>query len=150
MRTLLYNTMQAYFDYAASDYEIGLSQLTIDIYNNLRNGLPDVVVAPKPTIEGDWRLILSMRWCMRSDGAVDRIESLRARISHEGSVLAMCAALERRSQHLLQICPSLSKNAAWQITALGPVILSVIIDTVEMLEFFEKELQPIDLCELLA
>jgi hypothetical protein len=142
--------MQVYFEHSASDHEIGLSQLTIDIYNNLRNGLPDVVVAPKPTIEGDWRLIASMRWCMRSDGAVDRIESLRARISQEGSALALRAALERRSQHLLQICPALSKNAAWQITAMGPAILNVILDTVDMLEFFEKELQPIDLCELLA
>jgi len=142
--------MQVYFEHTASDHEIGLSQLTIDIYNNLRNGLPDIVVASKPTAEEDWRLISSMRWCMRSDGAVDRIESLRARISQEGSVSALRAALERRSQHLLHICPTLSKNAAWQITAMGSAILNVIFDTVEMLEFFEKELQPIDLCELLA
>ena len=142
--------MQVYFDHSQSDHEIGLSQLTIGIYNTLRKGLPEVVVAPKPTTESDWRLILSMRWCMRSDGSVDRVEGLRARIDQDGSAPAMCAALERRSQQLLQLCPSLSKNAAWQITALGPTILSVILDTVDMLEFFEKELQPIDLCKLLA
>jgi hypothetical protein len=143
--------MHARFDCANSDHEISLPQLTIDIFRSLRKGLPEVAVAaPEPSAERDWRRIASMRWCMLSDGPLDNVDTIRARIEQEGSVQSLSQALERRSRRLLQVCPDLSKNAAWQITALGPTIVKVIIDTIDMLQFFEKELQPIDICALLT
>jgi hypothetical protein len=87
---------------------------------------------------------------MQSDGPLDSVDTIRARIEQEGTIQSLCQALERRSQRLLKHCPELSKNAAWQITALGPTIVNVIIDTIDMLQFFEKELQPIDICALLT
>ena len=87
---------------------------------------------------------------MQSDGPLDSVDIIRARIEQEGTIQSLCQALERRSRRLLQHCPELSKNAAWQITALGPTIVNVIIDTIDMLQFFEKELQPIDICVLLT
>ena len=142
--------MQPRFDCAGSDYEIGLPQLTIEIFRNLRSGLPEVAAAPpEPSAERDWRRIAAIGWCMRSDGPPGSVDAIRARAGREGSLPSLCQALERRSQRLLQHCPELTKNAAWQITALGPTIVNVIIETTDMLQFFEKELQPIDICACL-
>ena len=143
--------MHARFDCASSDHEIGLPQLTIEIFRSLRNGLPEVAVAaPELLAERDWRHIASMGWCMQSDGPLDSDDVIRARIEQEGSIQSLCRALERRSLRLRLHCTGISKNAAWQITALGSVIVEVIIDTVGMLQFFEKEMQPIDICALLS
>jgi len=146
--------MRAHFECSSTDYEISVWQLTEYLFNNLRQGLPEVkpeqkVIKPKiiPTEGNDWNVISLLKWCLFSDGRLDRPDTIYARIKKQNSLEDVRAALERRSQILLPY--EMSQNMRWQITALGSNVVKSVLESPGLLEFFEKELQPVDLCDLL-
>lgn len=128
---------------------ISFMRLCENLYKALHKGLPAGPPALPPST-ADWRLIGTLRWCLRTDGPAPPLEIIRRNAEASSGVLAVRVALERRARILQLAYPQLSRNAAWQLTALGQDTVRAIVDTPDMLEFFEKEVQPIDLCEALA
>ena len=139
--------MNFHFKRPAAGFTISSSQLAIDLYCTLNASAPkasrmadhtaDLAAHPAAhpaadhTAESDWALIRKLRWRLRSDGIVDTV-----RVS-----TSIRNALARRAAQV----PTMDRNLAWQVTALGPETVAAVVESPSLLEYFVQELQP---CEL--
>ena len=139
-----------YFPKPLPGFMISRDYLSSALFCTLRehsvNEKKEAAVSPA----ADWALIAKLQWRMLSDGPIESLERLRYRISHEmGGNQRVKNAIERRAVVLMNI-PGCQTNLAWQAVALGQDIVNAIVDSPPFMEFIEKEMQPIDIIEVLA
>jgi len=144
-----------YFPKPVSGYTISRDYLASALFCTLReHSNVNLEKKEKPpaitSAAADWMLIAKLQWRMRSDGPIESVDRLRFRISHEmGGAQRVKNAIERRAAALMNI-PGCQINLAWQAVALGQDIVNAIIDSPQFMEFIEKEMQPVDIIDMLA
>jgi hypothetical protein len=140
--------MAFHFTRPSAGFTISSPQLTIDIYcalNSVARGtespaalratLPATPPALPTTAEGDWAIIRKLNWHLRSDGIIGTV-----RVS-----VSIRNALARRAAQI----PTMDRNLAWQVAALGPETVAAVIESPSLLEYIVQELQPCDLDEIM-
>jgi hypothetical protein len=122
---------------------ISRSRITRALFSNLRTGY-ETEIASDPT--SDWICIQALQWRLRSEGPLDSMDSIMERLLEFGGTARVRAALERCAAPLERYTGAAT---AWQIAALGEKAVAAALESPPLIEFLEKELQPVDIIELL-
>ena len=119
------------------------SRITRALFTNLRAGY-ETAIASEP--KSDWVCIQALQWRLQSEGPLDSVDSIMERLVQVGGAARVREALERCAAPLEQYT---SSATAWQIAALGEKAVAAVLESPPLLEFLEKEIQPIDIVNLL-
>lgn len=121
------------------------SKIVRALFTDLRVGFETEFV-DRVNPDSDWVCIQALQWRLQSEGPLDRADVIAARVLEVGGSARVRAALERCAAPLAQYAPPAT---TWQIAALGEKAVAAVIEAPELLDFLEKELQPLDIVNLL-
>ena len=122
---------------------ISRSRVTRALFADLRAGY-ETEISSDP--KSDWVCIQALQWRLHSEGPLDNIDSIMERLRQVGGAARVREALVRCAAPLEQYT---SAAIAWQIAALGEKAVTAVLESPPLLEFLEKEIQPIDIVDML-